>query len=103
MSTRLPDAIREHRVVEFAYDGRTRTVEPHAIGYDNAGALVLHGWELSGGRGQAFRSFGVRDIRMLIITAHRFPGARAGYAPESLPMQKIVYRLDRPAMGEHAA
>ena len=93
MSSRFPDAIRKQQVVEFTYEGRTRSVEPHAVGYDNAGALTLHGWELSGGRSPGFRGFSVREIRTLTVTPRLFAGPRPDYQPDALPLQKIVCQL----------
>ena len=103
MSTRFPDAILQRRVVEFSYEGRTRSVEPHAVGYDSAGELVLHGWELAGNR-EGFRRFSVRSIRMLTVSEKRFAGPRPGYRPDTLPLHRIVCRLEpsKPAE-DHAA
>jgi predicted DNA-binding transcriptional regulator YafY len=93
MSSRFPDAIRRQQVVEFTYEGRSRSVEPHAVGYNDSGALTLHGWELSGGRSPGFRGFSVREIRTLTVTRRQFDGPRPDYAPDALPLQKIVCQL----------
>ncbi len=93
MSGRFPEAIRRQQVVEFSYEGRTRSVEPHAVGYDHTGALTLHGWELSGGRTQGFRGFTVREIRTLTVTGRQFAGPRPDYTPDALPLHTVVCRL----------
>ncbi len=91
MSTRFAEAIRQHRLVEFSYRGRMRQVEPHALGYDKSGMLVLHGWEL--GRGPGFRGFDTRTIRTLTVSSKRFDGPRPDYAAATAPLQTIVCSL----------
>ena len=93
MSTRFAQAIAARRIIEFSYKGRARSVEPHALGYDVSGALVLHGWELSGGGRPALRGFDMRTIRALVVTGREFGGARPDYAPESLPLRTVVSTL----------
>lgn len=41
-------ALRERRLVRFAYGGHDRTVEPHALGY-RAGDMQVLGLQVSGG------------------------------------------------------
>ena len=93
MSSRLPDAIRQQRVVEFAYAGGSRSVEPHAVGYDEAGRLTLTGWQLTGKSGQGLRDFPVKSMRLLTITARRFDGPRPDYDPAQTNLRKVVCRL----------
>jgi hypothetical protein len=92
MSSRFAEAIRQRRLVEFTYQGRSRTVEPHALGYDGSGALVLHGWEL-GGRSHGFRGFDTRAMRMLTVSLRQFDGARPEYEVGRLPLHTIVCAL----------
>ena len=93
MTSRLPDAIRERRVVEFAYAGGSRAVEPHAVGYDDAGRLTLTGWQIAGKNGPGLRHFPVKAMRLLTITSRRFDGPRPDYDPELTNLRKVVCRL----------
>ncbi len=93
MSSRLPDAIRQKQVVEFAYAGGSRTVEPHAVGYDDAGRLTLTGWQLTGKNGPGLRDFPVKSMRLLTVTGRRFDGPRPEYQPEQTNLRKVVCRL----------
>ena len=93
MSSRLPDAIRQRRVVEFAYAGGSRSVEPHAVGYDESGRLTLTGWQLTGKNGPGLRDFPVKSMRLLTVTARCFDGPRPGYDPEQSNLRKVVARL----------
>ena len=54
------DAIREKRLLSFKYKLITRRVEPHLLGYDQDGALMLIAWQLSGGSGQVGELFSFR-------------------------------------------
>ena len=93
MTSRLPDAIRQRRVVEFAYAGGSRTVEPHAVGYDDAGRLTLTGWQLSGKNGPGLRDFVVKSMRLLTVTGQRFEGPRPDYDRDGTGLRKVVCRL----------
>ena len=93
MSSRLPDAILQQRVVEFAYAGGSRSVEPHAVGYDDSGRLILTGWQLSGKNGTGLRDFAVQSMRLLTVTSRRFDGPRPDYDRNQTNMRKVVARL----------
>ena len=93
MSSRLPEAIREHRIVEFAYAGGSRSVEPHAVGYDDSGRLTLTGWQLTGKNGPGLRDFVVKSMRLLRVTGRRFDGPRPEYDREQTNLHKVVCRL----------
>lgn len=91
--SQICDAIRDRRVINFYYKGRTRTVEPHLVGYDRDGDLTLSAWQLSGGSGQGWRDFHVSKLSGLSITQQTFVGARSGYNPRDSTLQRIVCRL----------
>jgi predicted DNA-binding transcriptional regulator YafY len=93
MSSRLPDAIREQRVVEFAYAGGSRSVEPHAVGYDDSGRLMLTGWQLTGKNGPGLRDFAVQSMRLLTVTGRTFDGPRPDYDPALTNLRKVVAKL----------
>ncbi|WP_367275167.1 WYL domain-containing protein [uncultured Erythrobacter sp.] len=91
--TQICDAIRDRQVISFLYKGRTRTVEPHLVGYDNDGDLTLSAWQLSGGSGQGFRDFHVSKLSGLTISPQTFAGPRPGYNPNDKTLSRIVCRL----------
>ena len=93
MSSRLPEAIRQQRVVEFAYAGGSRSVEPHAVGYDDNGRLMLTGWQLSGKNGPGLRDFAVKSMRLLTVTGRTFDGPRPDYDRDRSALRTVVCRL----------
>lgn len=86
-------AIVEKRIVSFSYRMTTRMVEPHALGYDKSGELVLSGWQLSGGSSAGFRDFRVARLTGLATTEARFERPREGYNPNDSTLSRIVCRL----------
>jgi predicted DNA-binding transcriptional regulator YafY len=86
-------AISDHSVLSFVYKGSSRTVEPHALGYNQKNTLVLSAWQLSGGSGQGFRDFIMAEITAVSISPQTFPKPRPGYNPQDSTMKKILCRL----------
>jgi WYL domain len=80
----LVGAIREKRLIEFAYKGgRPRVVEPHDYGI-RGGSERLLGFQLSGqsasGASHGWKQFDVDEIRQLQILERRFAGSRSDSA-----------------------
>lgn len=92
-SSALCDYIHQRQVVQFHYKGRTRTVEPHLVGYDASGDLTLSAWQLSGGSGTGWRDFHVAKLSGLSTTGQAFSGPRPGYNPRDKTLVRIVCRL----------
>ncbi len=81
----LVAAIQSRRIVTFMYQGRSRTVEPHACGISPAaGEAVLHGYQVDGdsssGHLPGWRTFMIAKITALTATETRFDGPRADYS-----------------------
>lgn len=77
MERLIVQAIAERRVVEFAYHGEARAVEPYLLGRV-AGRLTLRGWQSRKG----WRSFHVDEAEELLLTDRFFDEPREGYAPD---------------------
>jgi predicted DNA-binding transcriptional regulator YafY len=74
----LIEAIRSRRLVQFHYDGETRQVEPHALGQDQSGDLILSARQISG-EAPGWRSFRLAKISALALSDRHFASARQGY------------------------
>jgi predicted DNA-binding transcriptional regulator YafY len=86
-------AIAERRVIQFRYKFKTRTVEPHMVGWGKDGVLTLSGWQLSGGSGMAFRDFHLDKLTELYITRQTFEQPRPGYNPDDPGIPRKACRL----------
>lgn len=93
MNTAICAAIRDRAVVEFYYNGGTRTVEPHCHGISTAGNEVLRGYQTGGysssGDPVGWRMYLVGDISGLRQTGATFPVNRPGYNPDDPGMSSI--------------
>ena len=81
MNNDLVGAIREKRLIEFAYKGGpARVVEPHDYGI-RGGIERLLGFQISGqsasGASHGWKQFDVNQIRQLQVLERRFAGSRA--------------------------
>lgn len=90
---RIRPFIEARRVIQFVSKGKTRTVEPFLLGYNHAGNLELSAWQLTGGSGQGWRGFLVREPSGIAATPATFAGSRPGYNPNDSQMQLIVCRV----------
>lgn len=98
----LRQAIRERRVVTFAYKGYARTVEPHALGRAGDDKPALLAWQTSGGSSTepppGWRVFLVEDIADVKLTAESFEKPRADYHQgKSRGLKSIDVELAAPA------
>ena len=90
---RLVRAILGHRVVEFAYDGFRRTVEPYLLGFHEAGEPILLGYQTAGfshsGEIPGWRTFITTAIGEVDVTDRSFAGPRSDWNPFGHTMLEI--------------
>jgi hypothetical protein len=93
---RLVRAILEHRVVEFAYQGYRRTVEPYLLGLHEAGEPILLGYQTAGGSQSGeipgWRAFITTGIGEVDVTNRTFAGPRSDFNPYGDAMLEIFAR-----------
>ncbi len=89
----LCEAIAARKVVAFTYKGRRRTAQPHILGVDHEGEVILSAWQLSGGSGVAFRTYRLSALSDLAPTAERFARPRPEYNPRHAIFAKIACQL----------
>ena len=93
---RLVRAILDHRVVEFAYQGFRRTVEPYLLGIHEAGEPILLGYQTAGsshsGEIPGWRTFITTAIGEVDVTQRSFAGPRSDWNPYGHSMLEIFAR-----------
>lgn len=93
---RLVRAILDHRVVEFAYNGYRRTVEPYLLGLHEAGEPILLGYQTAGashsGEIPGWRTFVTTAIAEVDVTNRSFAGPRSDFNPYGESMIDIFAR-----------
>lgn len=86
------EAIEKRLEVSIVYSGSQRAVEPHILGYNAKGALILSAWQASGGSGQGWRDFFVDKIASITLGQTHFL-ARPGYNSDDSTLSQIICRL----------
>jgi WYL domain-containing protein len=93
---RLVRAILDHRIVEFAYNGYRRTVEPYLLGLHEAGEPILLGYQTAGashsGDIPGWRTFITTAIGEVDVTNRSFAGPRSDFNPYGESMIDIFAR-----------
>lgn len=89
----LSSMIDEMRIITFEYKGSTRTVEPHLIGVNKAGHLVLSAFQISGGSEASWRWFLLDQISNLSELSEHFDRPRPGYNENDSTMDRIIHRI----------
>lgn len=93
----LEQAIKEHYIVTFLYDGCRRTVEPFLIGTTTRGNLSLRGFQISGESNSrkvpAWRIFHLEKITDLCLTNEMFDGLRPEFNPNDKHMREVYVYL----------
>jgi hypothetical protein len=93
VSDTICKAIRERRVLTFAYKGGVRTVEPYIFGYDDHDVLALSAVQTSGGSGLGFRTFHVDSLSSVAVTEARFFGAHRNYNRHDPYFARIICQV----------
>ena len=92
----LTSAINNRKVVTFTYDEKPRMIEPHAVGTDSKGDIVLRGFQIDGESQtspRAWKLFKAEKIVDLEVTNVTFISARPGYKTGDRAMTEIFAQL----------
>jgi hypothetical protein len=93
MNVVLCDAIREHRLVRFVYDGYERIVEPHVYGRTRTGRELLAGWLVGGWSASepepGWRTYRVEAMHDVVAAAQRFAPLRVRFPREDHRFEEI--------------
>lgn len=87
-------ALREKKVLELRYDGFSRCVEVHAVGYSKTGAALMRAWQVRGGSTSGER-MGWKLMRLdeaagAVLAAEPSEAPRPGYKRGDAAMARII-------------
>ena len=89
-------ALRERKCLELRYDGWSRTVEVHAVGYTKENNPVMRVWQTLGGSNSGEKGWKLLRLDE-VISGHICPdhsGApRVGYKRNDRAMQRIACQI----------
>jgi hypothetical protein len=91
------DALRQGKILELRYDGFSRYVEVHALGYNRDGHVLMRCWQVGGGSTKRER-VGWKLMRLdrgfsPCIGADASAAPRPGYKRGDRDMTRIVVEL----------
>jgi hypothetical protein len=97
MNQQLCAAITRCSLVMFEYGDLIRVVEPHRLGINSAGHLMLSGWLRAGysrsDPAGGWRNYLVADLRALQVLDAPFAGTRPGYSARDARMREVFCEL----------
>lgn len=89
-------ALRERKCLELRYEGWSRTVEVHAVGYTKENNAIMRVWQAHGGSNSGAKGWKLLRLDE-VLTAHICPehsnAPRQGYKRGDRAMSRIVCQL----------
>lgn len=91
------EALRGGKLLELRYDGFSRCVEVHAVGYSKAGHAIMRAWQVSGGSSSGERT-GWKLMRLdeatgASISNEPSQAPRRGYKRGDAAMSRIICEI----------
>ena len=87
-------ALREKRVFELRYDGFSRCVEVHAVGYSKTGEALMRGWQVRGGSSSGetvgWKLMRLQEANGAALADEPSNAPRPGYKRGDIAMARIV-------------
>ena len=86
-------ALRSGHVLQLRYDGYTREVEVHAVGFTKDDNAVMRVWQVAGGSVSnepvGWKLLQLDDTVEAVVTTERSMAPRPGYNPAD-PVMKVI-------------
>ena len=84
--------LRKARTLDLRYDGFSRRVEVHAVGYTKAGHPVMRAWQTGGGRTEriGWKLMRLDEAIVAEVTGEASSALRRGYKRGDPAMERIV-------------
>lgn len=96
----LKIAVDTRKHLAFDYDGQPRIVEPHALGLNKKGEIVLRAFQVAGGSATdpvAWKLFNLTKAGNLTVVDQTSQAPRPGYKPGDRAMAIIITELPEAA------
>jgi hypothetical protein len=91
------EALVSGQVLELRYDGYSRSVEVHAVGFTKEGNAVMRVWQVSGGSASnepvGWKLLRLDEATGAIMTRQKSHAPRPGYKPGDAVMKQINCQL----------
>lgn len=90
------EALRKAKVLELRYDGVSRQVEVHAVGYTKAGHPIMRAWQTGGGSKServGWKLMRLDEASGAEITSEASAAPRRGYKRGDPAMDRIICEL----------
>jgi hypothetical protein len=91
------EALRSGHVLELRYDGYSRSVEVHAVGFTKEDDAVMRVWQVSGGSVSnepvGWKLLRLDEATEAVVTKQRSLAPRPGYKPGDPVMQQMTCQL----------
>lgn len=95
----LKTAVENRQLLAFTYDGLPRLVEPHAVGTNRKGQMVMRAWQLAGESATVvagWKLFTLEKATNLQLVALPSSAPRSGYKTGDKAMLAILAELPEP-------
>lgn len=93
MVRNICQGVRQGKLLEFAYDGFQRVVEPHCHGRTTNGNEALRAYQVAGGSDSGkvpgWKLFTVSKMGNVAVLSDSFSGTRPGYNAQDSAMSSI--------------
>lgn len=90
-------AISRKQMLAFSYKGLSRVIEPHTLGLDTGGRMLLCGYQVSGdsrsGTVEGWKFFDLKGIDQLRMLDERFTRPRPEYRRDDGAFARILAQL----------
>jgi hypothetical protein len=91
------EALRTGKRLAIQYDGFSRIVEVHAVGFTKEGNAVMRVWQVSGGSARSeptgWKLLTVGEARAFAITGDASAAPRIGYKRGDPAMSRIICQV----------
>ena len=91
------EALKTRRRLELFYDGYSRVVEVHAVGFTAKDNAAMSVWQVRGGsvsnEPQGWKIMSLAEVRLATITAEPSDAPRKGYNPANPALPRITCKI----------